>query len=71
MKKQNNKEKRPFFCPHHPSLLPFIEGKIGLGYSERYDSFYCKKCMVWLERGCSDEECEFCSERPGFPEKEA
>lgn len=31
---------------------------------ERYDAYYCTKCMQWLEAGCTDPRCEFCRDRP-------
>lgn len=34
------------------------------GYNERYDAYYCKKCMEWLENACDDPKCEFCPNRP-------
>lgn len=36
-------------------------------YSPEYDAYYCKFCNVWLENKCSNEDCEFCSQRPEFP----
>lgn len=37
-------------------------------YSDRYDSFYCADCNVWLEPecGCLESECEF-TNRPSKP----
>ena len=35
--------------------------------SERYDAYYCASCNIWLEGGCGDLECEFCSNRPINP----
>ena len=34
------------------------------GYSEKYDAYYNKKTMEWLEERCTDPECEFCAYRP-------
>ncbi len=39
--------------------------------SERYDAYGCVDCNVWLERGCGDMECEFCSDRPDKPKEDA
>jgi len=36
-------------------------------YSEPWDSYYCKKCDIWLEDRCKDTECMFCSNRPKKP----
>lgn len=36
-------------------------------YNQNYDAYYCKECNVWLEPTCSDEECEFCKNRPERP----
>lgn len=36
-------------------------------YSEDYDSFYCPKCRVWLERGCKSVICTYCAKRPQSP----
>ncbi len=38
-----------------------------LDYNEKYDSYYCKKCNIWLEDCCSDPKCRFCSKRPKKP----
>lgn len=35
--------------------------------SEKYDSFYCQKCLYWTERICPDRNCEFCKNRPKYP----
>ena len=40
-----------------------------LSYSEKYDSYYCKKCNYWDEVICPDKKCEFCSKRPKYPNK--
>ena len=36
-------------------------------YSTKYDSYFCELCNAWLEKGCADPECEFCSQRPKYP----
>lgn len=36
-------------------------------YSEKYDAYYCPKCVFWLEKICPDRKCEFCSKRPKYP----
>lgn len=33
----------------------------------KHDAFFCPKCDEWLERKCSDENCEFCQNRPEKP----
>ncbi len=33
-------------------------------HSAVFDSFYCTRCFVWLEKKCSDVACEFCTKRP-------
>jgi hypothetical protein len=38
-------------------------------YSEKYDAYYCPKCLYWLEIICSSRDCEFCSIRPKYPDK--
>ena len=39
-------------------------------YSDKYDAFYCKKCLIWLEEKCSSSNhCEYCSKRPEKPTK--
>ena len=38
-------------------------------YSEEYDSYYCSKCLYWLERICLDRFCQFCADRPKYPVK--
>lgn len=41
--------------------------EIKSSYSEKHDAYYCKKCNKWLEKGCKDKTCEFCSKRPKTP----
>lgn len=36
-------------------------------FNERYDAFYCKKCVIWLSSKCDDMECDFCKDRPDKP----
>ena len=38
-------------------------------YSDKYDSYYCKKCLIWLEEKCTNSKCEFCSKRPKKPSR--
>ncbi len=38
-------------------------------YSDKYDAYYCPKCLNWLERICPDRNCEFCKDRPKYPIK--
>lgn len=41
-----------------------------LSHSERWDSYYCKVCNIWMEPGCTDPECYFqCYSRPERPLK--
>mgnify|MGYP006871755052 CR=1 FL=1 len=32
-----------------------------------YDAYYCFDCDIWIDRGCNDPKCEFCSVRPTRP----
>ena len=32
-----------------------------------YDAHYCPKCKIWFEEKCPDPECDFCYNRPEFP----
>ncbi len=36
-------------------------------YDELFDSVYCVKCNVWLEKICSDDNCYYCRTRPEKP----
>ncbi len=36
-------------------------------YSEKYDAYYCPKCLYWLEKICPDRDCEYCKDRPKYP----
>lgn len=36
-------------------------------YNERYDSYWCVQCDEWTESKCSDNECDFCYNRPSKP----
>lgn len=35
-----------------------------LGYSEYYDTFFCKVCRNWLSPPCGHPDCEDCRTRP-------
>jgi hypothetical protein len=43
--------------------------KTNIVYDEKYDSYYCSECWKWVEKICSDEKCQFCSNRPKRPLK--
>ena len=36
-------------------------------YNDKYDSYYCSKCMTWTEKKCGDPECNYCTKRPERP----
>lgn len=36
-------------------------------YSKDYDSYYCLYCNHWLDKLCTDSECEYCTKRPETP----
>jgi hypothetical protein len=38
-----------------------------ISYSERFDSYYCLPCNVWLEERCVDPLCKACAHRPIRP----
>jgi len=33
-------------------------------YSRKYDSYYQASTGKWVEKKCSDPNCEFCKDRP-------
>lgn len=35
--------------------------------NDRYDTYYCPECMVWVESKCQDPDCYFCKDRPLKP----
>lgn len=35
--------------------------------NERYDSYCCTYCDMWLESDCDDAQCAFCKTRPRKP----
>ena len=37
-------------------------------YSIEFDAYYCKSCNEWLEKVCSDPDCDYCKNRPSNPE---
>lgn len=47
-----------------------METKCGheLKYSKKYDATYCPVCGEWREKKCTDENCEFCKDRPEKPD---
>ena len=53
----------------HPHVKDNLCSKCGtlVSYNEQFDTYYCKKCNVWLEPACSDKNCEYCSKRPKKP----
>lgn len=44
-----------------------VHCKSKLAYNEKYESFYCPKCLYWTEIICRDRDCEFCKTRPKYP----
>jgi predicted amidophosphoribosyltransferase len=36
-------------------------------YSDKYDAYYCPKCIYWLEKICPSRDCEYCSKHPKYP----
>jgi hypothetical protein len=38
-------------------------------YYEKFDTFFCPTCNMWLEKNCPDPKCEFCKNRPDKPLK--
>jgi hypothetical protein len=46
-------------CPHCGRLV---------SYSQRYDSYFCMPCNLWLEQQCSEPLCEFCMGRSKEPD---
>ena len=41
--------------------------KLSRIYSDKYDSYFCMNCDVWIESKCKDLNCDYCSERPAKP----
>ena len=37
--------------------------------SEKYDAYYCPKCLYWTEKICPDRKCFYCKNRPKYPRK--
>jgi hypothetical protein len=35
--------------------------------SERFDTYFCGRCGLWLEGACGDPKCSFCTDRPPEP----
>jgi hypothetical protein len=33
-------------------------------YIEKYDGYACLICGEWMEKQCSDPQCEYCKDRP-------
>lgn len=36
-------------------------------HCDTYDAYYCMPCNIWLEKGCTDQKCRFCANRPDKP----
>jgi hypothetical protein len=43
--------------------------KTEVSYSEKFDTYYCEKCNLWLEERCVDPLCKLCVTRPIRPVK--
>ncbi len=54
---------------YHPNEIRCIHCKTLRKYSDRYDAYYCPKCLHWQEKICPDRKCEFCKGRPKYPRK--
>ena len=37
-------------------------------YFDRYDAHCCMQCNCWSDSKCSDNNCDFCANRPETPE---
>jgi len=33
-------------------------------WSKKYDAYYDPDTLEWLEKKCSDKDCEYCAARP-------
>lgn len=42
-------------------------GEHKVEYNKKHDVYYCVECDKWLEKGCGDQGCAFCEERPAKP----
>ena len=49
--------------------LPCLICGANSNYSEEFDSYYCPKCLHWLERICPDRDCCYCKNKPKYPVK--
>ena len=47
-------------CPHCGCDKKFVR-------VDQYDAVACRNCLQWCESGCSQKDCEFCSNRPPTP----
>lgn len=34
---------------------------------DQFDAYACKQCCIWLEKQCSDINCDYCGNRPQQP----
>ncbi len=51
----------PIVCPHCTG--PRVR-------NDRWDAYYCPRCLVWLEKQCGDPGCHMCVGRPEKPPTE-
>lgn len=58
IEKRRSKHRKPR-CPVNPNHV--VRRNIP------YDAYVCFHCEDWIEDKCSDEECEFCKDRPERP----
>lgn len=61
------KKKAPLFHPRGVKQCPNCGCDKKLVRIDRYDALAHRNCLQWVESGCSDPQCEFCSKRPPTP----
>ena len=46
-------------CSENPNHMIF--------YNDRWDSYFCSECLIWVEVTCGDADCRVCGGRPEKP----
>ena len=51
------------------NILPEVCKQCGTNtvWNAKLDTIFCPRCNIWLEKKCTEPDCEYCQNRPEFP----
>ena len=61
-----NQNKWNLYGSWFPKICPYC-GNEKLYIYWKYDAVCCPCCDIWIEKACSDPNCEYCAKRPSTP----